>query len=91
VSCSMQAFGLGCLVLFFERAGFQLLSRFADIWICLGELGIYMYREMKHASFFPPTTFLARPSPFLVAQCLVVQVLLCAYFLDLTSCSRPLT
>ena len=92
VSCSMQAFGLGCLDFFFERARFQFWtdSRIFG-FVCFGELGIYMYREMKHASFFPPTTFLARPSPFLVAQCLVVQVLLCAYFLDLTSCSRPLT
>ena len=61
VPCSMQAFGSGCLDFSFERCwiSISMLNRFADIWICLfgGELGIYMYREMKkHASFLSTPT-----------------------------------
>lgn len=46
VSCSMQAFGLGCLNFFFERARFQFWtdSRIFG-FVCFGELGIYMYRD----------------------------------------------
>ena len=46
VSCSMQAFGLGCLDFFFERARFQFWtdSRIFG-FVCFGELGIYMYRD----------------------------------------------
>jgi hypothetical protein len=90
----MQAFGSGCLDFSFERCwiSISMLNRFADIWICLfgGELGIYMYRDEKHALFVStPTIFLA---PFACRSMLCRAGFCCApYFLDLTSCSRPLT
>jgi hypothetical protein len=76
-----------------------MLNRFADIWICLfeGELGIYMYRDEEATPrFFPHRQ--QNLAPFACCSSsldVVCRAGFCcapaSYFLDLTSCSRPLT